>query len=127
MHYPEPISKLIDSFMKLPGIGPKTAARLAFFVLTMKEDTVLDFAKALVDAKRNLRYCSVCGHITDIDPCHICQDKQRDRIDDLCCPRSKRCNSDGENERLQWFYHVLHGAISPMDGIGPEDINVPSC
>ena len=75
MHYPEPISKLIDSFMKLPGIGPKTAGRLAFFVLSMKEDTVLDFAKALVDAKRNLRFCSVCGHITDIDPCHICQDK----------------------------------------------------
>ena len=58
MHYPEPISKLIDSFMKLPGIGPKTAARLAFFVLTMKEDTVSSFAKALVDAKRNLMYCS---------------------------------------------------------------------
>ena len=75
MHYPEPISKLIESFMKLPGIGPKTAARLAFFVLKMNEDTVLNFAKALIDAKRNLSYCSVCGHITDIDPCHICQDK----------------------------------------------------
>ena len=79
MHYPEPISKLMESFMKLPGIGPKTAARLAFFVLGMKEDTVLDFAKALVDAKRNLSFCSVCGHITDVDPCHICQDQQRDR------------------------------------------------
>ena len=79
MHYPEPISKLIDSFMKLPGIGPKTAARLAFFVLSMKEDTVLDFAKALVDAKRNLTLLfTVCGHITDLDPCHICQDTQRD-------------------------------------------------
>ena len=77
MHYPEPISRLIDSFMKLPGIGPKTAARLAFFVLTMKEDTVSSFAKALIDAKRNLMYCSQCGHITDIDPCHICQDQQR--------------------------------------------------
>ncbi len=67
MQYPEPISKLIDSFMKLPGIGPKTAVRLAFFVLGMKEDVVLDFAKALVNAKRNLTYCSVCGHITDQD------------------------------------------------------------
>lgn len=65
MQYPEPISKLIDSFMKLPGIGPKTAVRLAFFVLGMKEDVVLDFAKALVNAKRNLTYCSVCGHITE--------------------------------------------------------------
>ena len=79
MHYPEPISKLIDSFMKLPGIGPKTAVRLAFFVLNMKEDTVLDFAKALVDAKRKLSYCSVCGHITDQDPCYICEDQRRNR------------------------------------------------
>ena len=68
MHYPEPIAKLIDSFTKLPGIGPKTAARLAFFVLTMKEDDVLAFANSLVDAKRNLVYCSICGHITDVDP-----------------------------------------------------------
>ena len=77
MHYPEPISKLIDSFMKLPGIGPKTAARLAFFVLGMKEDTVLDFAKALVDAKRNLSFCTICGHITDTDPCRICPAPRR--------------------------------------------------
>ncbi|MCS0542637.1 recombination protein RecR, partial [Aeromonas veronii] len=77
MHYPEPISKLIDSFMKLPGIGPKTAVRLAFFVLSMKEDVVLDFAKALVNAKRNLTYCSNCGHITDRDPCYICEDERR--------------------------------------------------
>ena len=74
MYYPEPISKLMDSFMKLPGIGPKTASRLAFFVLGMKEDTVLDFAKALINAKRNLSFCSVCGHITDQDPCEICED-----------------------------------------------------
>lgn len=79
MHYPEPITKLIDSFMKLPGIGPKSAARLAFYVLDMKEDDVLDFAKALVDAKRNLSFCSVCGHITDKDPCYICADTSRDR------------------------------------------------
>lgn len=68
MHYPAPISRLIDSFMKLPGIGPKTAARLAFHVLDMKEEDVMNFAKALVDVKRELTYCSVCGHITDTDP-----------------------------------------------------------
>lgn len=66
MHYPEPISKLIDSFMKLPGIGPKTAQRLAFHTLDMKEDDVVQFAKALVDVKRELTYCSVCGHITEM-------------------------------------------------------------
>ncbi|KPC97518.1 Recombination protein RecR [Geobacillus sp. BCO2] len=79
MHYPEPLSKLIDSFMKLPGIGPKTAARLAFHVLAMKEDTVLGFAKALVDVKRHIHYCTICGHITDTDPCYICKDERRDR------------------------------------------------
>ena len=124
MHYPEPISKLIDSFMKLPGIGPKTAARLAFHVLTMKEDTVLSFAKALVDAKRNLMYCSKCGHITDIDPCHICQDQQRD-VSTICVVQDTKDVIALEKMRdYQGLYHVLHGAISPMDGIGPEDINV---
>ncbi|MBD7909550.1 recombination mediator RecR [Sporosarcina gallistercoris] len=125
MHYPEPISKLIDSFMKLPGIGPKTAGRLAFFVLSMKEDTVLDFAKALVDAKRNLRFCSICGHITDIDPCHICQDQSRDRSL-ICVVQDPKDVIAMEKMRdYKGLYHVLHGAISPMDGIGPEDINVP--
>ena len=126
MHYPEPISKLMDSFMKLPGIGPKTAGRLAFFVLSMKEDTVMDFAKALVDAKRNLRFCSVCGHITDIDPCHICQDTQRDGSI-ICVVQDPKDVIALEKMRdFKGLYHVLHGAISPMDGVGPEDINVPS-
>ncbi len=126
MHYPEPISKLIDSFMKLPGIGPKTAGRLAFFVLSMKEDTVLDFAKALVDAKRNLRFCSVCGHITDIDPCHICQDERRDATMICVVQDAKDVIAMEKMRDYNGRYHVLHGAISPMDGIGPEDINVPS-
>lgn len=126
MYYPEPISKLIDSFMKLPGIGPKTAARLAFFVLTMKEDTVLSFAKALVDAKRDLTYCSVCGHITDVDPCHICQDQTRD-VSTICVVQDPKDVIAMEKMKdYHGLYHVLHGAISPMDGIGPEDINVAS-
>lgn len=126
MHYPEPISKLMESFMRLPGIGPKTAARLAFFVLGMKEDTVLDFAKALVDAKRNLSFCSVCGHITDVDPCHICQDQKRDRTT-ICVVQDPKDVIAMEKMRdYSGLYHVLQGAISPMEGIGPEDINVPS-
>ncbi|SOC25643.1 DNA replication and repair protein RecR [Ureibacillus xyleni] len=126
MYYPEPISKLIDSFMKLPGIGPKTAARLAFFVLTMKEDTVLSFAKALVDAKRNLMYCSTCGHITDVDPCQICSDQQRDPST-ICVVQDPKDVIAMEKMRdYHGLYHVLHGAISPMDGVGPEDINVAS-
>ncbi|WP_341301120.1 recombination mediator RecR [Lysinibacillus sp. FSL H8-0500] len=126
MYYPEPISKLIDSFMKLPGIGPKTAARLAFFVLSMKEDDVLSFSKALIDAKRNLSYCSVCGNITDIDPCHICTDKQRDHSIICVVQDTKDVIAMEKMRDYNGMYHVLQGAISPMDGIGPEDINVAS-
>ncbi|ANZ95115.1 MULTISPECIES: recombination mediator RecR [Brochothrix] len=125
MHYPEPITKLMDSFSKLPGIGPKTASRLAFFVLDMKEDDVLDFAQALIKAKRDLGFCSVCGHITDTDPCYICEDKTRDRSL-ICVVETPQDVIAMEKMRdFGGLYHVLHGTISPMDGIGPEDINVP--
>jgi recombination protein RecR len=124
MHYPEPITKLIDSFMKLPGIGPKTAARLAFFVLDMKENEVLDFAKALVDAKRNLGYCSICGHITDQDPCYICQDERRDRSVISVVQDPKDVIAMEKMKEYNGLYHVLHGAISPMEGIGPDDIKI---
>ncbi|ACJ32403.1 recombinase RecR [Anoxybacillus gonensis] len=124
MYYPEPISKLIDSFMKLPGIGPKTAVRLAFFVLNMKEDVVLDFAKALVNAKRNLTYCSSCGHITDKDPCYICEDDKRDRSIICVVQDPKDVIAMEKMKEYNGLYHVLHGAISPMEGIGPEDIKI---
>ncbi|MET3291269.1 recombination mediator RecR [Brevibacillus fluminis] len=125
MFYPEPVSRLIEGFMKLPGIGPKTAARLAFFVLNMKEDDVLDLAKALVNAKRQLHYCSVCNNITDVDPCHICSDKRRD-ASIICVVQEPRDVVAMEKTReFQGQYHVLQGAISPMDGIGPEDIRIP--
>ncbi|PKR77474.1 recombination protein RecR [Halalkalibacillus sediminis] len=126
MYYPEPISKLIDSFTKLPGIGPKTASRLAFFVLNMKEDDVLDFAKALVNAKRELTHCSVCGHITDKDPCSICTDTNRDGSLICVVQDPKDVIAMEKMKDFKGKYHVLHGAISPMDGIGPEDINVSS-
>jgi len=125
LHYPEPISKLIDSFMKLPGIGPKTAARLAFHVLDMKEDTVLEFSKALVDAKRDLTFCSVCGHITDTDPCRICKDESRNKTMVCVVQEPKDVIAMEKMRDFNGLYHVLHGAISPMDGIGPEDINIP--
>ncbi|MFZ3591685.1 recombination mediator RecR [Bacillus sp. DJP31] len=125
MHYPEPISKLIESFMKLPGIGPKTAVRLAFFVLNMKEEDVLEFAKNLVNAKRNLTHCSICGHITDKDPCRICEDQSRDKSVICVVQDPKDVIAMERMREYHGYYHVLHGAISPMDGIGPEDINIP--
>ena len=126
MHYPEPISKLIDSFMKLPGIGPKTAQRLAFHTLDMKEDDVVKFAKALVDVKRELTYCSVCGHITENDPCYICEDKQRDRSVICVVEDDKDVIAMEKMREYQGLYHVLHGVLSPMEGTGPEDINIAS-
>ncbi|NSL52323.1 recombination mediator RecR [Calidifontibacillus erzurumensis] len=124
MYYPEPIAKLIDSFMKLPGIGPKTAVRLAFFVLKMKEEDVLDFGKALVNAKRNLMHCSVCFNITDKDPCSICNDQYRDRSIICVVQDPKDVIAMEKMKEYHGLYHVLHGAISPMDGIGPEDIKI---
>lgn len=126
MYYPEPISKLIDSFTKLPGIGPKTAVRLAFFVLTMRDDDVLDFANSLVSAKRELNYCSICGHITDRDPCAICEDQSRDNTVICVVEDPKDVIAMEKTKEFHGRYHVLNGVISPMDGIGPEDINVPS-
>ncbi|HTG70659.1 MAG TPA: recombination mediator RecR [Candidatus Udaeobacter sp.] len=124
MYYPEPIAKLIDAFTRLPGIGPKTAARLAFHVLRMKEDDVIDFAKALVSVKRNLFYCSVCCNITDTDPCRICQDKSRDNSVICVVQDTKDLVAIERMKDFQGQYHVLHGAISPMEGIGPDEIRI---
>ncbi|MGG2197325.1 recombination mediator RecR [Paenibacillus validus] len=124
MFYPEPLAKLIDSFSRLPGIGPKTAGRLAFHVLRMKEDDVIDFAKALVNVKRNLHYCSICCNITDTDPCRICQDKSRD-VSAICVVQEpKDLVAMERTKEFNGYYHVLHGAISPMEGIGPDEIRI---
>lgn len=125
MYYPEPISKLIDSFTKLPGIGPKTAVRLAFYVIDMNDDDVVDFAKALVSAKRELSYCEECGHITDKEICEICSDATRNEAIICVVEDSKDVIAMEKMREFNGKYHVLQGAISPMDGIGPEDINVP--
>lgn len=124
MFYPEPLAKLIDAFSRLPGIGPKTAARLAFHVLRMKEDDCIDFAKALVNVKRNLHYCSVCCNITDTDPCRICQDKTRDRSVICVIQEPKDLVAMERTKEFNGYYHVLHGAISPMEGIGPDEIRI---
>ncbi|GAB7388475.1 recombination protein RecR [Bacillaceae bacterium] len=124
IHYPEPILKLIEGFMKLPGIGPKTAGRLAFFVLQMEEDDVLELAKALVNAKRQLQNCSRCCNITDEDPCYICRDKTRDPSVICVVQEPKDVIAMERTREYHGHYHVLHGAISPVDGIGPEDIRL---
>jgi recombination protein RecR len=124
LYYPEPIAKLIDAFTHLPGIGVKTAGRLAFHVLRMKEEDVLEFAKALVNVKRNLQYCSVCCNITDVDPCRICSDKSRDASVICVVQEPKDLAAMERTREFNGYYHVLQGAISPIEGIGPDDIKV---
>lgn len=126
MHYPEPIAKLIESFMKLPGIGQKTAARLAFFCLDMEEEEVVRFANALISTKRDLQYCSICGNITETDPCSICADAQRDRSTVLVVENPRDIMAMEKIRDYHGLYHVLHGVLSPMEGTGPEDLNIPS-
>lgn len=127
MYYPEAIQKLIESFSKLPGIGPKSAERLAVFVATkMKEENVLNFAKGLVSAKRDLMQCSVCGNLTDKNPCAICRDPHRDRSVIAVVEEIKDLIAMEKMKEYRGLYHVLNGVISPMNGIGPQDINIPS-
>ncbi len=124
--YAKPLANLIAQLSHLPGIGGKTAQRLAFHILSMDEESAAKLADAITDAKKTMKYCSVCGNLTDVDPCPLCRDTSRD--DSVICvvetPRDVAAM-----ERIREFrgrYHVLHGVISPMDGIGPEDINLKS-
>jgi len=123
-HYAKPLSNLIGELSKLPGIGGKTAQRLAFHILSQDDRDAFALAEAILDAKKNMKYCSVCGNLTDVDPCSICSDPARDQSV-ICVVESPRDVSAMERiKEFQGLYHVLHGAISPMDGIGPEDINL---
>lgn len=122
--YPRPLAKLIGELSKLPGIGYKTAQRLAFHILSLEDSEAQGLADAIAEAKREMKYCSVCGNLTDQDPCLICSDKSR-RDDVICVVESPK--DVAAMERIKDFnglYHVLHGVISPMDGVGPEDINL---
>lgn len=126
MYYPEPISRLMESYMKLPGIGQKTASRLAFHTVGMREEDVTNFAKNLVSVKRDLNYCSICGNITENDPCMICSNKSRDRSVILVVEQAKDVIALEKMQEFNGLYHVLHGVLSPIEGTGPEDINMAS-
>ena len=124
--YPKPLAKLINELSKLPGIGTKSAQRLAFHILSLEDAEAERLAEAITCAKREMKYCSLCGNLTDEDPCAICSDPAR-RDDVICVVESPR--DVMAMERIKEFnglYHVLHGVISPMEGIGPEDINLKS-
>ncbi len=124
MYYPEPIARLIESFSKLPGIGQKTATRLAFYTIGMEDQDVNEFAKNLLSAKRDLSFCSICGNLTESDPCAICTDPTRDRTTILVVEESKDVLAMEKIREYRGLYHVLHGTISPMAGISPDEIDV---
>ncbi|MCP0886387.1 recombination mediator RecR [Ligilactobacillus sp. WILCCON 0076] len=126
MQYPEPIAKLIESYMKLPGIGMKSATRMAFYTIDMDESDVTSFAKSLISAKRDLHYCSICGNITESDPCIICADKTRDRSKLIVVEQPRDVMSLEKMREYQGLYHVLHGVLSPIEGKGPDDLNITS-
>jgi len=121
---PEPVTRLIEAFAQLPGIGPKTASRLTFYLLRRPAEQAEALAAALHDLKQKIRFCAVCFNITEVSPCAICRDEGRDRsiicvveepLDVLAIERT------GEYRGL---YHVLHGALSPVEGIGPDELRI---
>ena len=122
--YPRPLNKLINELSKLPGIGGKTAQRLAFHILSLTDAEADSLAEAIVTAKKNLHYCSCCGNLTDQDPCLVCRDEGRDHST-ICVVETPQDVMAMERIReYHGLYHVLHGAISPAEGIGPNDINL---
>ncbi len=123
-NYSKPLTELIGQLSKLPGIGGKSAQRLAFHILSMDDEDAISIADAISNAKREMKYCTVCGNLTDKDPCSICTDAKRDRTQICVVESPKDVMAIERMKEYKGLYHVLHGAISPMDGIGPEDINL---
>jgi recombination protein RecR len=122
--YPEPLVELVDQFSKLPGIGQKSATRMALFVLRSNRQLAEDLARSLIEVKEKIRFCSVCFNLTDEDPCAICRNDQR--ADGTICV----VETPGDQMALEESgvyggrYHILHGVLSPLDGIGPEDLKI---
>lgn len=119
-----PVENLIEQFQKLPGIGRKTAQRLAFFVLALPEAEAEGFASAVIEAKKKVKFCSVCQNMTDTEICSLCSDEARDR--EVICVVSdpKDVAAIEKTREYNGLYHVLHGCISPMNGIGPDDVRI---
>ena len=123
-YYSPSIEKLIESFEKLPSIGNKTAARLAFYMLNASEEETNEFITSIQEAKKNLKYCSKCYNITDTDPCPICSNPARDNSIICVVEDVKDVVAMEKTHEFKGLYHVLHGSISPMNGIGPDDIKI---
>ena len=121
---PEPIQRLIEAFHRLPGIGPKSAQRLAYHILGTSEQEAEQLAGAVLEVKRRIRLCSVCMNITESDPCRYCDDDRRDKTVVCVVEQPLDVLALERSGGFRGQYHVLHGVLNPMDGVGPEDIHV---
>lgn len=126
MNYPDSLNELIESFKKLPGIGEKTAERLAFSVMNMDNDTVILFSNSLKNVKNKIKRCTICGNITENNICDICKNEARDNNIICVVEDAKNVISLEKIGSYNGKYHVLNGLISPMDGKGPDDISIDS-
>ena len=123
-YYSPSIERLIEEFERLPSIGHKTAMRLAFYILNSSKEETDNFVNAMMNAKKNLKYCSNCYNISDTDPCPICNNPKRE-ISKICVVEDVRDVIAMERtHEYKGYYHILHGAISPMNGVGPDDIKL---
>ncbi|HHU77211.1 MAG TPA: recombination protein RecR [Firmicutes bacterium] len=119
------ITRLIEALRRLPGIGPKTAQRLAFFVLSMRKEDVEEFAHALLDAKKRVRQCSRCFNLTEEEVCSICRDPRRESTLLCVVQEARDIYVIEKTGQYRGLYFVLHGALSPLEGIGPEELKIP--
>jgi recombination protein RecR len=124
--YTKPLERLIDEFSKMPGIGPKTAQRLAFYILKNSPESVANLARIIIEAKEKVRPCSICGNITDQEVCEICQNVNRDKSTLCVVERVKDLIAIERTGEYKGIYHVLEGVISPLDGIEPENLKIDS-
>ncbi len=124
MSYSESIARLIDELRKLPSIGPKSAQRLAFYLLKADDADVRNFLRSVEEAKARTIFCSVCGNVTESDPCSICCDQRRDKTIVCVVEEFRDVFSIERTREYKGLYHVLHGAISPMEVIGPEKLRI---
>jgi recombination protein RecR len=120
----EPVARLIDEFSRLPGIGPKTAQRLTYYLLRAPSEQARSLAEALVRMKERTVFCSVCFNMTELDPCAVCQDERRDRQAICVVEEPLDVLALERTHAFRGLYHVLHGAISPVDGVGPEELRI---
>ncbi|HMW90217.1 MAG TPA: recombination mediator RecR [Candidatus Obscuribacter sp.] len=124
MYFTPPLARLIEEFQKFPGVGPKSAQRMAFFVLNMSEKDVHSMAQVLVEAKDKVKHCSQCFHLSANDPCEICTNERRDKGTICVVADSRDVIALEKTREYKGFYHVLNGLISPLEGRGPEQLRI---